>query len=176
MIKKYKIIVFVCFIAIIFNMVAKIYLVNEQSKKISILQKVVAVARSGSYLDPDKKPAHHIFTEQDDINKIIRKISGEFLLTEFAAEIMALIDKNHLFVEDSLIFKPEKIKQPDLLKYNTNIIVTGSYIQIKKLISDIQNLSGLSFLNSPSLVRTKDNQNKVKLNVELSVFFKSEAA
>ena len=177
MIKKYKIVILVCFVVLFCNIGAKIYLTNEQSKTISILQRKLFAARKGDDLKPDYsvKPG---FSEQNEIKMILHKVPEEFSFTQYASKIRSLIDKNHLFVENSLIFKPEQTEVSDLLmiKYNTNISVTGSYIKIKKLLSDIQNLPGLNFCNSARLVREKDNQSKIKLTLDLSVFFKRETA
>jgi len=175
MIKKYKIIIFVCIVAIFCNIAAKISIIDEQNKKVSIFQKVLAAARSGSYLTP-AVPVQQVFTEQDDIKKIIHKIPEEFSLTEYAAGIRELIDENHLLIKKSLIFTPEKTKNSNLLKYNTKVVVTGDYIQIKKLISDILSLPGLVYLNSARLVREKEDQGKVKFDFKLSVFFKRGTA
>jgi len=177
MIKKYKIIILVCFIVLFCNIGIKIYLTNAQSKTISTLQRKLSTARKGTEmtLDYSVKPG---FREQNEIKMILHKIPEEFSFTQFASKIRSLIDKNNLFVEGSLIFKPEQTATSDplMLKYNTNISVTGNYIEIKKLLSDIQNLPGLSYFNSARLVRGKDNQSKIKLNLELSVFFKRETA
>ena len=159
------------------NIIAKLYLIDGQKNKIFLLQKNVSAARSNSYLKSDRS-AENLFAEQNDLKMIIHKIPEEFSLTQYAARIRSLIDKNHLFVKDSLVFRPEKAMKSDLLllKYNTNIIVTGSYRKIKNLISDIQNLPGIAYFISARLVRKKDNKTKVKLNLELSIFFKRGTA
>lgn len=160
------------------NIAAKLYLIDGQKNRITILQKKVSAARSGGYLKPDNRPAENLFAEQNDLEMIIHKIPEEFSFTQYAAMIRSLIDKNHLSIKDSLVFTPAKATKTDLLflKYNTNIIVIGSYSKIKKLISDIQNLPGIGYSNSAKLVREKDNKTKVKLNLELSVFFKRGTA
>lgn len=175
MIKKYKFIIAVCIAAIFCNFIVKKVILDRQVNKIFLLQQTIATARSNSYLRTGK-PGKPLSAEQDDIKKIMQKIPEEFSFTEYASQIRALIDKNHLFVEDSLIFRSEETKKPDLLKYNTNIIVTGDYGKIKKLISDIQNLPGLIALNSARISRVKGNQDTIKLTLELSVFLKRETA
>ena len=159
------------------NVAAKLYLIDGQKNKIFILQKNVSAARSNRYFKSDRS-AENLFAEQNDLKMIIHKIPEEFSLTQYAARIRSLIDENHLFFENSLVFRPEKATKSDLLllKYNTNIIVTGSYSKIKSLISDIQNLPGIGYFDSARLVREKDNRTKVKVNLELSLFFKRETA
>ena len=157
------------------NIVTKLYLIDGQKNKIFLLQKKVLTARSNSYLKPDRS-AEDLFAEQNDLKMIIHSIPDEFSFTQYAARIRSLIDENHLFVKDSLVFRPEKAAGSDLLllKYTTDIVVTGSYSKIKKLISDIQNLPGIGYFNSARMVREKDNKTKVKLNLKLSVFLKGK--
>ncbi len=175
MIKKYKIIIFICAAAMFCNIIAKLYLIDGQKNKIFILQKNVSAARSNSYLKSDRS-TENLFAEQNDLKMIIHKIPEELSFTQYAARIRSLIDENHLSLENSLVFKPEKAAKSELLllKYNTNIIVTGSYRKIKVLISDIQNLPGIGYFPSARLIRKKDNKTKVKLDLELSIFFKRE--
>ena len=175
MIKKYKFIIAVCVIVIFCNFIVKLFIINKQANKISFLQQTIAAARSESFLKANK-PDEHLFSEQDDITKIFQKIPDEFSFTEYASQIRALIDRNHLVVDNSLIFKPEATKMPDLLKFNTMVTITGGYGEIKALISDIQNMPGLVSLNSARISRIKDSQDKIRLNLELSVFFKRVTA
>ena len=173
--KQYKIIISVCALAILCNFVAKYYFVNDQNKKIIILQKVIAAARSGSYIKSDLS-VQPVSTSQEDINSIVNTIPEEFLFTQYAAKLRMLMDTNELVVEKNLVFKPGsksgKTKKTDLLQYNTNIAVTGEYIKIKKFITDILNLQGLVYFNSVNFARSKDNQDKIEFKCKLSVFFK----
>ncbi|MDA3915445.1 MAG: type 4a pilus biogenesis protein PilO [Deltaproteobacteria bacterium] len=171
MIKQYKIIIIACAVAILCNIAVKYYLISEQNKNIIALQKIIAAARSGSHLKADTGS-----TSREDISRIMHKIPREFSFTQYAAELRDLIDINDLHVEKTMVFKPEKIKKSDLLKYNTNIVVTGDYRKIKKLIADILNLPGVVYFNSINFTRVKDSQDKVELKFELSLFFKRGTA
>ncbi len=177
MIKKYKIIIFICVAALFCNIIARFYLIDGQKDRIFLLQKNVSAVRSNSYLNPDRS-ARNLFSEQNDLKMIVHKIPEELSFTQYAVRIRSLIDENNLFLKDNLIFRPGKITKSDLLllKYTTNIIVTGSYSKIKNLISELQNLPGIGYFDSARLVREKDNRTKVKLNLELSLFFKRETA
>lgn len=180
MAKQYKIIIFACALAILCNFAAKYYLINKQNKKVITLQKVIAAARSGSYLNSDISVLP-MSDSQDKIDKILKKIPGEFSFTQYAAKLRILMDTNGLSMEKNLVFMPEKLKQSKLLKYHTTIAVTGDYIKIKKFISDILNLPGLVYFNSIYLTRVKDthsgdNQDKIKFKFELAVFFKRGTA
>ncbi|MFH2059882.1 MAG: type 4a pilus biogenesis protein PilO [Pseudomonadota bacterium] len=175
MIKKYKMIYLVCVVAILCNIAVRFYLINEQANQVSILQNMVAAARSGNYLKSDK-PLQKISTEQNDVKRILHKIPDELSFTEYAVKIRSLIDKNHLIIDGSLVFMPEKTKEAILLKYNTNIIVKGNYTKIKKLISDIQNMPGLVNFDSASIARENKTQDKVVLKLKLSVFLKKRSA
>jgi len=175
MIKKHKFIIAVCILAIFCNFIVKISIIDRQVNKILFLQQSVAAARSDKYLKTGK-PKTLSFAEQDDIKKIFLMIPENFLFTESASQIRAFIDKNHLAMEESLIFKPEETKMTDLLKYNTNINITGDYVKIKKMVSDIQNMQGLICINSARISRTKDHHDKIRLNLALSIFLKRKTA
>jgi Tfp pilus assembly protein PilO len=175
MTKQYKIIIISCAVAILCNIAVKYYLISEQNKNIIALQKVIADARSSSHLKADISLLP-VSTRKEDISRIMHKIPREFSFTQYAAKLRALMDINDLYVEKTLVFKPEKIKNSDLLKYNTNITVTGNYDEIKKLIADILNLPGVVYFNSAHFKRAKDSQDKIEFKSELSLFFKRGAA
>lgn len=175
MTKQYKIIIIACVVAILCNIAVKYYLISEQNKNIIDLQQVIAAARSDSHLNADMS-LRPVAISQEDISRIMHKIPREFSFTQYAAKLRDLMDINDLSVEKTLVFKPEKIKKSDLLKYNTNIAVTGNYRQIKKLIADILNLPGVVYFNSINFTRVKDSQDKVELKFELSLFFKRGTA
>lgn len=171
MVNKYKIVLIACCVALLCNFVAKNYFVNQQSQKIKILQKVVAAARSGRYIKSDKSFAHKQARE-NDLQKILKKIPEEFLFTEYAAEIRTLIDKNHLLIENSLVFIPGKVQKKDLINYTTGISVKGNYKKIKSLLGDFQNLPGLTYIDSVTMTRLKDDFGMIQLNLRLFVYFK----
>jgi Tfp pilus assembly protein PilO len=175
MTKQYKIIIIACAVVILCNIAVKYYLISEQNKNIIALQKVITAARSGSHLQADMSLLSES-TSQEDISRIMHKIPMEFSFTQYAAKLRELMDINDLSVEKTLVFKPEKIKKSDLLKYNTNIVVTGNYRQIKKLIADILNLPGVVYFNSINFTRVKDSQDKVEFKFKLSLFFKRVTA
>ena len=180
MAKQYKIIILACALAIFCNFAAKYYLINKQNKKVIILQKVIAAARSGSYINSDFSELS-MPDSQEEIDKIFKKIPWELSFTQYAAKLRTLVDTNDLSMEKNLIFIPEKINKLDLLKYNTTIAVTGDYVKIKKFISDILNLPGLVYFDSIYFVRLKDNyagdnKGKIEFKFGLSVFFKRGTA
>jgi len=117
-----------------------------------------------------------VSTSQEDISRIMHEIPMEFSFTQYAAKLRALMDINDLYVEKTMVFKSAKIKKSDLLKYNTNIAVTGNYRKIKKLIADILNLPGVVYFNSIHFTKVKDSQDKVELKFELALFFKRGTA
>lgn len=175
MVKKFKIIVFICGIALCFNFIAKVYFVNSQNKKIIVLQNVIRAARSDNYLKTNKVLPKK-YDHKNDIHKMLKQIPEEFLFTEYAVKIRSLIDKNKLFIDNSLVFRSGKSEHPDMLKYNTRITVKGSYSKIKKLMSDLQNLPGLIYVESPSMIRTKENPQWVQMDFDLFVIFRRGSA
>ncbi len=175
MIKKFKIIIFICIIALFSNFIAKIYFVDRQNNKITVLQKVLISTRSRDSHKMDEALLQKL-DYKDDIKKIFKQIPEEFFFTEYAVKIRSLFDRNQLLVEDSLVFTPGKSKHPDMLKYNTKITVKGSYRNIKKLMADLQSLPGLVYIESPSMVKTMENPHTIQLDLELFVLFRRNAA
>ena len=154
----------------------KYYFIAEQNHNIMTLQKKIATLRSRNLKKMDAS-LPKILTSKEELNKIVHKIEQEFSLTEYISKIRMLIDTNDLFVEQNLIFTPEKIKNSNFLQYNTRVSVTGDYIKIKKFIVDVLNLPGLVYFDSVGFVRDQvanqaRNQGKVKFNFQLSLFFK----
>lgn len=172
MVKKYRIILLVCCVALICNVFAKIYFLDKQSQRIALLQKVVAAARSGSYLEKKKSEPHR--PNRENMIRIFGLIPEEFMFTEYAARIRSLIDRNSLTTEENLVFRPEKSDRKDILTYSTRINVSGSYAKVKHLISDIQNMPGLAYIEGPSMVRMKGAAGRIRLDLKLLVFFKKD--
>lgn len=177
MIRKYKIILVICFLILFCNIVAKIVLTKEQGRKISVLQQRISHARQDSHVKPMKNEPHQV-KEQSQIKMILHKVPEELSFTHYAARIRSMIDSNDLIIEESLVFMPEKDKIPErlLVKYTTFIRVTGTYGKIKRLISDLRNMEGLSYFDSAKIIRGKKNPDKIKLDLQLSVFFKRGTA
>jgi len=173
--RKYKIIIIACVAAILCNIAVKYYLISDQNRQIVTLQKVIAEARSNSYLKTGIS-LQPLSTSKDDISRIMNKIPEEFLFTQYAVDLRALMDTNDLYVEKTLVFRPEKLENSQLLKYNTYIFVTGDYAGIKKLIADILNLPGVVYFNSVNFTRASESPEKVEFKFELSLFFKRGTA
>jgi Tfp pilus assembly protein PilO len=169
--KKIKIIIYVCVCIMLSNIAVKYFIIGNQSSYISFLQKKAIAVRSDTS-SASERSAQQISKQYNDLKKIMNKIPKEFSFSDYAIKVRSLIDKNQLFIEDSLIFRPEKTLNPSLLVYNTNIIVTGNYSDIKQFIADIQNLTGLKYLNAVSMKRGEKDRERIQLNLMLSVFFR----
>lgn len=169
--KKYKIIIAVCVVIILGNIYAKFAILDEQTDKIAVFQKVMSAARSQNLITMEKKddPAERMAS---DMEKIIRQIPRALSFTELAARVRFFIDRHQLGVTDSLVFKPERSTMPTLLKYHTQFSVNGSYKKIKGLISDLQNVPGLLYLDSVKIVRVEENEAGLRLSMGITLFFK----
>ena len=168
--KKIKIIIYICVFAIFCNVVVKFSIIDNQSTQILFLQQRVMAVRSDNSSAFEKSKLQ-ISKQHNDINMIMNEIPEEFSFLEYAVNVRSLIDKNQLFIEHSLIFSPGETQNPTLMVYNTDIIVTGKYPDIKQFVADIQNLKGLKHLNSVSITRGKNRQS-ITLSFKLSVFLK----
>ncbi|MCK5542485.1 MAG: type 4a pilus biogenesis protein PilO [Desulfobacterales bacterium] len=169
--KKVKIIIYICVFAILCNIAVKFFIIGNQSKYISFLQKKAVAVRSDTS-SAFERSERQISKQYNDIKMIMNEIPKEFSFSEYAVKVRSLIDANQLVIEDSLIFNPKETESPFLLVYNTNIIVTGNYSNIKQFIADIQNLKGLKDLNSVSMTRDEKYRDIIKLSLRLSVFLR----
>ncbi len=169
--KKYKIILAVCVVVILGNIYAKFAVIDEQTYKIAVFQKVMSSSRSQNLVKMEKKlnPAEKMTS---DMEKIIQQIPRALSFTELAARVKFLIDRHKLSVKDSLVFSPEKSKMPSLVSYHTQFSVNGSYKKIKGFISDLQNVPGLLYLDSVKIVRLEEDEERLKLSLGISMFFK----
>ena len=168
MTKKYKIIICVFCLIIAVNLIVKYSVIQDQAHEISILEKGVVKARKGS----QNKSGAGIIKEEEEIKFFFNALPEFVSFTEYAVTIRELIDTNQLIIEDSLIFVPEKTERTDLLQFHSNIRVVGDYGKIKQFIADIQNLPGLNYMNAVNITREKEAPDRIKLSLELAVFFK----
>ena len=157
--------------AILCNIVVQYLVIGNQSTYIFVLQKKVLATRNDTSLASERSE-RQISKQYNDIKMIMNEIPKEFSFSDYAVKVRSLIDKNKLFIEDSLVFRPEETQNSSLLVYNTNIIVTGKYSDIKQFIADIQNLKGLKFLNSVSMTREGKYRERIKLSLGLSIFLR----
>lgn len=171
---EYKLIIGVCILAVCLNIAAKTILIQGQNQKIILLQKVIAAARSGSYLKKENPEVKRAPALTDDIQNIQAKIPKEISFTEYVSNISKLMDQNGFTIERNLAFVPEKITRNDLLKYKTRFETTASYPRVKQFIADVLNLPGLIYFDAVKLIRDKDRQDMVRFQFELAVFFKKE--
>lgn len=169
--KKYKIIIAVCVVVILGNIYAKFAVIEEQAYKIVLFQQVMSAARSQNLIPMEKK-LNPVEKMTSDMEKIIRQIPRALSFTELAARVRFLIDRHHLGVKDSLVFRPGKSKMTALVKYHTQVSVNGNYKKIKGFISDLQNVPGLLYLDSVKIVRVEENEAPLKLSLGISIFFK----
>lgn len=168
---KHKIIapILVLIAAFICNVAVRMFIIDEQVNRISHLQKLVSDAGKGS---GSARAVSGIVKGENDVDLILGKIPGEARITEYASQIGKLVEKNHLMVEKTLVFKSEKNKFEDLVKYNAEIIVFGDYQGIKRLIADLQNLPGVAYLSSADFSRTHEGAEEIRFKVGYTVFFK----
>ncbi len=103
-------------------------IIVHQEHKVAVLQKVITAARSGNYVVQEKPELNSDeLIEKTEINKILNTIPQEFAFTKYAANIRNLVDRNNLFIDEGLIFKPENSNNDKLLKFNSNLKVAGTY-------------------------------------------------
>ena len=155
---------------ILINLGGKVMIISRQAKTISNLQQKTEEARRQSA----KLPARPEATVEQKIRMIIKKIPTVFTLSEYSATLRSLMDRYSLSTDNDISFAGEKIPYSFLQAYNTKFSVFGTYPDIKQFIADVQNLEGLNHFNSVTIQRDEDRSGMIRMNVDLSVYFKRE--
>ncbi len=175
MTRKFKIILCVCVITILCNAVIKFLVIDKQTYQILVLQKVITSARSGKYLTSEiAKPDES--DKLTHVQKLLRQIPREDLFTSYADTIRTMVENNNLKLDNTLAFRYAKTDHSELLKYDTRIVIRGTYSKLKSLLSDINNIPGLISINSVRIHRDDADAGQILLTVKISLFFRSAVA
>jgi|GEM_PF-5178562 len=169
--KKFKIITYAAVLIIIVNIIINFIIITNQSDHISHIKKKIMNMRNNQSITI-KKTNGEKARQCNDIAMIKEKIPNLFSLSEYALNVRTLMDKNNLAIKNKMVFTPDKNPKFSLFQYNTLIIVSGAYPAVKQFLADILNLEGLKYLSSVSMIRDKNNENRIIFSCRLSVFFK----
>lgn len=173
--KKYKILIFLCLLCLIVNVYVKIDLLANQSDRIASLQKMTSRAR----MDNDTAAGRQGDKKTDvsiHLSKLMSTIETRPHLVQYTDRIAKLIDKNRVTLKENLVFEIKEAEMPFLVKYDSLFTVEGSYENIKRFISDIQNTRALFYVRSADMAALETDSQKLALHMGISVYFKKEQA
>ena len=170
--KYHKIIIFVCMAVLLLNVVVLFLWIGQQRKSLQGIQRSIFMEQRRPAAGKDEREWDLNARVEYDINRMAERIPHIFSLTRQAGKIASLADRNHLFSEKGMLFKPEKTNHPFLVNYSTTMTLKGDYSRLKGFIADIQNLPELLFMDELSFTRTPDRTLSLKLKI--SLYFKGE--
>ena len=170
--QKYKTLFWICVLLLLMNVLAKKVVIEEQERQISSLQKATAAMRTRP--EKIKKAETRTDVKQRQIRQILGSVPEESLLTLYISQMRSLVDKNQLTLTRPLVFTAQKQGRLKLLKYSTRIEVSGDYPQIKGLIADIQNMDGLSHIDSADFKRDPKKERLIRMTLGVSIYFSRE--
>jgi Tfp pilus assembly protein PilO len=104
-----------------------------------------------------------------DLQKFRQSIPDKSKLSGLVAELFSLAERAGLSI-DSVQYQSKKEPEQQLLRYEINYQVTGSYEQIKKLIHLIEQSDRILFINELSLGSAREGTD-VSLPLSLTTFF-----
>lgn len=92
--------------------------------------------------------------------------------TNLIREIFSLAEKSGLAI-DMVDYRPEKVKERDILLYSLNFSVVGDYGQIKKFIHRIEQSKRLIMIDEVGLKGESGGGGSVSLHIRLSTLFRT---
>lgn len=108
-----------------------------------------------------------------DLGKFRDRIYPKSQFARFIGELYATAGSNNLEVA-SITFKPTIIKEEQLLQYALVLSLNGKYLQLKKFIHDLNTSGNLLHVDSISFVSQGESSESVKLQVQITSYFKME--
>lgn len=108
-----------------------------------------------------------------DLETFRSRIPPKRQFTRVAGELYDMASNNGLSI-GSVGYKPEMIKDRDILVYTLTFSVTGGYAAIKSFISDIERSREMLAIDHISLSRADTSPDAVKFSIRVSAFFRAE--
>ncbi|MBP1752270.1 MAG: hypothetical protein H6Q57_1106 [Geobacteraceae bacterium] len=108
-----------------------------------------------------------------DLDTFNSRVPPKRQFTRVVGELYEMASSNGLSI-GSVGYKPELIKDRDILVYTLTFSVTGGYAAIKSFISDIERSREMLAIDHISLSRADISPDSVKFSIIVSAFFKAE--
>jgi len=101
------------------------------------------------------------------------RIANKKDLARIVGELYELAAANSVSI-GGITYKPEIIKDENLIVYGTGFNVTGKYAAIKSFIADLGNLREMVIVDAISLNNPKMTEERVDLRVGLTIYLRQE--
>jgi len=166
---KYKIFWSICGTLIAVNLIFYVSVINGQKITITDLQKQYSDTRQLRSRDlTGKDPLFELETARQSWQKFTAKLPPITMVTFGIKELIRIIDR-YESSNTKLIFKPEKVDLLELWKYSTEITITDTYENGRKLLAEIQNSPNLFCIENLSITKSK-TEGKVDLTLGITTY------
>jgi Tfp pilus assembly protein PilO len=153
------------------NIVLYIFIMGFQISKLNTLQNEWLENRqrpSSGYLEKSL-----IFSQgKKDLAVFDSRIPPKKDFMRVVGELFEIASNNGLSI-GSVGYKPELIKDRDLLVYGLSFSVEGSYAAVKSFIADIEQSPEIVSIDQINLTGAESSPDSVKVSVRISAFFKT---
>jgi len=151
------------------NILLYIFIMSFQASKLEALR--------NDWFEKRQRPSvgaldkTYIFSQgKNDLAAFESRIPPKRDFMRVVGELFEIVSNNGLSI-GSVGYKPELIKDRDLLVYGLNFSVTGSYAAVKSFIADIEQSSEMVSIDHITLTGAEASPDTVQVSVRISAFF-----
>lgn len=94
-------------------------------------------------------------------------------LARIVGELFSIAASNSVTV-GTITYKPEKVKDDNLLAYGIGLTVTGRYASVKSFVADLGRMKEIVIVDAISLNNSKMTEEQVDLKVSLTAYLRLE--
>jgi len=105
----------------------------------------------------------------DDLKTLSSKIPAKREFPRVLGELLDAVSANSL-VPGAISYKPQGIKERNLLAYGVSMSVSGTYAGLKSYLGDLQNFDNLVVIESLSFSKSDLYEENVSMDLRLTVY------
>jgi type IV pilus assembly protein PilO len=109
----------------------------------------------------------------DDLKKLATRIPAKRQFPRVLGEILDAAASNALLT-GAVSYKPQAVKEQDLLAYGISMTVGGSYAAVKSFLADLQKNNELIVVDSVGFTKTDLFEENVVLDLRLTVYLQGK--
>jgi len=141
--------------------------VNEAQQKWHELRRKAAAAESADVSVVYRQGV-------SDLEKLSAVIPPKRQFPQVLGDVLDAAASNNV-VTGAVTYKPQVVKNEDLLAYGINMSVSGSYAAVKSFLADLQHNRELVVIESVSLTNSDPFEENVVMHVSLTVYLREGA-
>lgn len=109
----------------------------------------------------------------DDLKTLSERIPTKRQFPQLLSEIMELASSNSVTV-GTMNYKPEQVKEDNLLEYSVTLSVTGKYSAIKSFLGDMLLKKEMLVIEEPSFANSDPFEEAVSLNLKMTIYLQNK--